>query len=177
MPFPSSPDGPPAPSPSGTKVVGPDTLAEIVSRRQAAGERLVFTNGVFDLLHVGHVRYLAEARALGDALIVAVNADASVRGLKGPLRPIVPEDERMEMLAALAAVDYVTSFGTPTPVPLLEQIRPAIYVKGGDYEIEDLPEAPVVLGYGGHVQVLSLVAGRSSTDIIARIRAAYCPQT
>jgi len=155
-------------------VVGPDTLAEIVSRRQAAGGRLVFTNGVFDLLHVGHARYLAEARALGDALIVAVNTDASVRGLKGPLRPIVPEDERMEMLAALAAVDYVTPFGTQTPVPLLEQIRPSVYVKGGDYRIEDLPEAPVVLGYGGHVQILSLVAGRSSTDIIARIRAAYC---
>ena len=156
------------------KVVGPDALAETVARRQAAGERLVFTNGVFDLLHVGHARYLAEARALGDALIVAVNSDASVRGLKGPRRPIVPEDERMEMLAALGVVDYVTLFGTPTPVPLLQQVRPAIYVKGGDYKISDLPEAPIVQDYGGQVQILSLIAGRSSTDIIAKIRAAYC---
>lgn len=165
-PFPSSHD----------KLREAGVLAEEVARRQAGGERIVFTNGVFDLLHVGHARYLAEARALGDALIVAVNTDASVRGLKGPLRPIVPEAERMEMLAALAAVDYVTPFATATPVPMLEQIRPAVYVKGGDYRVEDLPEAPVVRGYGGRVQILSLVAGRSSTDIIARIRAAYCQE-
>ena len=180
MSSPSLPDfsspAPPEFGAWGAKILDADTLAEAVARRQAAGERIVFTNGVFDLLHVGHARYLAEARALGDALIVAVNTDASVRGLKGPLRPIVPEDERMEMLAALAVVDYVTPFGTPTPVPLLEQIRPAIYVKGGDYQISSLPEAPVVQGYGGHVQILSLVAGRSSTDIIARIRAAYCAE-
>lgn len=158
------------------KCLTPEAVAEAVVRRQAAGERIVFTNGVFDLLHVGHIRYLAEARALGDALIVAVNTDASVRGLKGPLRPIVPEDERMEMLAALACVDYVTPFATPTPVPLLEQIHPLIYAKGGDYQVSDLPEAPVVRGYGGSVHLLSLVAGRSSTNIIAKIRAAYCQE-
>ncbi len=157
-----------------SRVVGLDALADAVARRQAAGERVVFTNGVFDLLHVGHARYLAEARALGDALIVAVNTDASVRGLKGPLRPIVPEAERMEMLAALACVDYVIAFASPTPVPLLERVRPAVYAKGGDYRVEDLPEAPVVRAYGGAVRILSLVAGRSSTDIIARVRAAYC---
>jgi rfaE bifunctional protein nucleotidyltransferase chain/domain len=151
-------------------------LAQTVAQRQEAGERIVFTNGVFDLLHVGHTRYLAEARALGDALIVAVNTDASVRGLKGPLRPIVPESERMEMLLALACVDYVISFASPTPVPLLECIQPLIYAKGGDYRVEDLPEAPVVCSYGGAVHILSLVAGRSSTDIIARIRAAYCQE-
>ena len=156
-----------------SKVVGPDSLADTVARRQNTGERIVFTNGVFDLLHVGHARYLAEARALGDALVVAVNTDASVRGLKGPLRPIVPEDERMEMLAALACVDYVTPFSAPTPVPLLEQVHPALYVKGGDYRVEDLPEAPIVRAYGGRVAILSLTAGRSSTDIIARICAAY----
>ncbi len=171
MPFPSSPDV------SLGKIIGTDTLAEVVARRQATGERLVFTNGVFDLLHVGHARYLAEARALGNGLIVAVNTDESVHRLKGPLRPIVPEDERMEMLAALSVVDYVVPFGTPTPVPLLEHIRPAVYAKGGDYAMADLPEAPVVQGYGGHVQILSLVAGRSSTDIIARIRAAYCAES
>ncbi len=160
----------------GPKVVRPDALAEAVSRRQAGGEWVVFTNGVFDLLHVGHARYLAEARALGDALIVAVNTDASVRALKGPLRPIVPEAERMEMLASLACVDYVVAFASPTPVPLLDWVRPAVYAKGGDYRVEDLPEAPVVRAYGGNVHILSLVAGRSSTDIIARIRAAYCEE-
>ena len=165
-PFPLLPD----------KIIAPSALTQAVARRQANGERIVFTNGVFDLLHVGHARYLAEARALGDALIVAVNTDSSVRGLKGPLRPIVPEEERMEMLAALTAVDYVTPFSTPTPVPLLEAVRPALYVKGGDYTAENLPEAPVVRGYGGHVQILSLVAGRSSTDIIGRVRAAYCQE-
>ncbi len=155
------------------KVVGLDALAKTVARRQAAGERVVFTNGVFDLLHVGHARYLAEARALGDALIVAVNSDESVRGFKDPLRPIVPLAERMEMLASLACVDYVAAFETRTPVPLIEQVRPAIYVKGGDYREEDLPEAVVVRGYGGAVQILSLIAGRSTTNIIARVCAAY----
>ena len=171
-----SPPAPPGLGAGGAKIISLDALAATVARRQAGGERIVFTNGVFDLLHVGHARYLAEARALGDALIVAVNTDESVRGIKGPLRPIVPEDERMEMLASLAAVDYVIPFGTPTPVPLLERVRPALYAKGGDYVISSLPEAPVVQGYGGHVHILSLVQGRSSTDIIARIRAAYCAE-
>lgn len=151
-----------------------EDLREIVQRRQGAGETLVLTNGVFDLLHVGHVRYLTEARALGDALIIAVNSDESVRGFKGPLRPIVPLAERMEMLASLACVDYVVPFASRTPVPLIERVRPLIYAKGGDYSLEDLPEAAVVLGYGGSVQILSLVAGRSTTNIIARVCAAYC---
>ena len=164
LPFPSSDD----------KIIRADVLAEIVARRQESGETVVLTNGVFDLLHVGHVRYLAEARALGDALVIAVNSDESVRGFKDPLRPIVPLAERMEMLAALACGDYVAAFETRTPVPLIEMVRPAIYVKGGDYRITDLPEAVVVQGYGGSVQILSLVAGRSTTNIIARVCAAYC---
>ncbi len=155
------------------KILTADALADIVGRRQAAGEKIVFTNGVFDLLHVGHARYLAEARALGDGLIVAVNSDASVRGFKGDLRPIVPEDERAELIASLAMVDYVTIFGTRTPVPLIEAIKPAVYVKGGDYKIDELPETPVVRAYGGEVRILSLVAGKSSTNIIARICRAY----
>lgn len=155
------------------KILDLRTLAEVVTRRQAGGERVVFTNGVFDLLHVGHARYLAEARALGDALIVAVNADSSVRSFKGILRPIVPEDERAELVASLAAVDYVVIFDTRTPVPVIEAVRPAVYVKGGDYRVEDLPEADVVFGYGGRVEILSLVAGKSSTNIIARICQAY----
>lgn len=155
------------------KIVSQTQLAEIVTRRQAAGERIVFTNGVFDILHVGHARYLAEARALGDALVVAVNTDRSVRGIKGDLRPVVSEEERAEMLGWLSCVDYVTFFETPTPVPLIEAVRPLIYAKGGDYRVEDLPETPVVRGYGGDVHILSLIQGRSTTRIIEKIVAAY----
>lgn len=163
LPFPSSPE----------KLLTAEALAEIVAMRQAHGEKIVFTNGVFDILHVGHARYLAEARELGDALIVAVNTDQSVRGNKGDLRPIVGQDERAEMLGWLAAVDYVTFFETPTPTPLLEQVRPAIYCKGGDYHAEDLPETPVVQAYGGRVQILSLIQGRSTTNIIQKVCAVY----
>jgi len=160
---------------SGPKLATPDGLAALVAARQAAGEVVVFTNGVFDLLHIGHARYLASARTLGDALVIAVNADESVRGFKGDLRPIVPLAERMEMLAALSCVDFVVPFSTRTPVPLIEALRPAVYVKGGDYREEDLPEARVVRGYGGDVRILPFVAGRSTTDIIARVCAAYAP--
>ena len=155
------------------KIKTADELVSLVKLRQERGEKIVFTNGVFDILHVGHIRYLAEARDLGDGLLIAVNADESVRSFKGDLRPIVPLDERMEMLAALACVDYVAPFSTRTPAPLIELIHPAIYVKGGDYTESDLPEASVVRGYGGNVRILSLVAGRSSTNIISRICAAY----
>ena len=164
---------PSVPDKTTDKIKTLEELAPIVAQRQAAGQVVVFTNGVFDLLHVGHARYLAEARALGDALLIAVNADESVRSFKGDLRPIVPLAERMEMLAALACVDYVTLFSTRTPVPLIEALRPAVYVKGGDYREEDLPEAAAVRAYGGDVRLLSLVAGRSSTNIIARVCAAY----
>ena len=157
------------------KIKTADELVALVKLRQECGEKIVFTNGVFDILHVGHIRYLSEARALGDGLLIAVNADESVRSFKGDLRPIVPLDERMEMLAALACVDYVAPFSTRTPAPLIELIHPAIYVKGGDYTESDLPEASVVRGYGGNVRILSLVAGRSSTNIISRICAAYGP--
>ena len=164
----------PCPS-SRDKIKTAEELSALVSARQRGGEKIVFTNGVFDILHVSHIRYLAEARALGDGLLIAVNADESVRSFKGDLRPIVPLDERMEMLAALACVDYVTPFSTRTPIPLIDLIHPAIYVKGGDYSEADLPEASVVRGYGGNVQILSLVAGRSSTNIISRVCAAYGP--
>jgi rfaE bifunctional protein nucleotidyltransferase chain/domain len=153
-----------------------EDLARLVRARQENRERVVFTNGVFDILHVGHLRYLTEARALGEALLVAVNADSSVRQFKGDLRPIVSEDERMELLDALRIVDYVTLFTTRTPVPLIEQVQPALYVKGGDYALEDLPEAPVVQAYGGEVHILSLIAGRSTTNIISKICAAYGSQ-
>ena len=149
-------------------------LAEIVKRRQAAGELIVFTNGVFDILHSGHVRYLAQARDLGQALIVAVNSDSSVRRIKGEKRPIVVEAERAELLNALRCVDYVTYFGTDTPVPLLEKLKPDIYVKGGDYRIEDLPEAPVVKAYGGKVILLPYVEARSTSGIVETVLDRYC---
>ncbi len=157
------------------KIKSAEALVGIVTARQAAGERIVLTNGVFDLLHVGHLRYLTEARALGDALILAVNTDESVRGFKGDLRPVVPLAERMEMLAGLSVVDYVVPFGTRTPVPLIELVRPLVYAKGGDYTLDTLPEAAIVAGYGGTVYILSLVAGRSTTNLIARVCAAYGP--
>lgn len=150
-----------------------DQLAKKVGDRQKAGERVVFTNGVFDILHSGHVRYLGQARELGDALVVAVNSDSSVRRLKGEKRPIVGEAERAELVAALRSVDYVTLFDTDTPVGLIEKVRPAIYVKGGDYSLADLPEAPVVAAYGGEVQLLPFVEGSSTTGIVQRILDRY----
>lgn len=110
-----------------------DALAALVADRQRTGERAVFTNGIFDLLHLGHISYLQRARALGDLLIVGLNSDASTRRLKGPRRPLVPQEERAAVLAALACVDYVTIFDEPTAAPLLAALRPAVYVKGADY--------------------------------------------
>ena len=163
------------------KIVSRDELAREVRDRQAAGERAVFTNGCFDLLHLGHVRYLQQARALGDFLVIGLNSDESARLLKGPGRPLVPQGERAEILAALACVDYVTIFGEATAGPLLELLRPAIYVKGGDYAGSDdgetiipdparLPEAKVVQAYGGLVRLIPYLPGHSTTALIEAIR-------
>jgi D-beta-D-heptose 7-phosphate kinase/D-beta-D-heptose 1-phosphate adenosyltransferase len=119
--------------PLSPKIQDRPSLSAIFRERRAAGERVVFTNGCFDLLHLGHVRYLQEARALGDLLVVGLNSDDSTRALKGPNRPLVPQDERAEVLAALACVDYVTIFEEITAVALVETLRPDVYVKGGDY--------------------------------------------
>ena len=136
----------------------------------------VFTNGVFDLLHVGHLRYLQAARALGDRLVLGVNADASVRRLKGPSRPLISEDERAEMLAGLACVDYVTIFDEPTADALLQAFKPQIYAKGGDYTPDTLPEAPTVRAYGGEIRLVDFVPGRSTTGLVDRIqRGDPCP--
>lgn len=133
----------------------------------AAGKRIVFTNGVFDILHVGHVRYLQAARALGDALLVGVNADESVRRLKGPARPINPENERAEVIAALGCVDGVCVFREDRPDALITAVRPHVHAKGGDYENADaLPETPLVRSLGGEVVLLPLVPGRSTTRLI-----------
>lgn len=144
----------------------------ILNAHRARGEHIVSTNGVFDLLHVGHVRYLQAARALGDLLVVGINSDSGTRRLKGPSRPLVSQEERAELLAAFACVDYVTIFEEETPVALLDILRPDIHVKGGDYRTEDLPETPVVERHGGRVVILPFVAGHSTTELAARIAAA-----
>lgn len=135
------------------------------------GRQLVFTNGVFDLLHAGHVRYLAEARALGDVLIVGVNSDASVRRLnKGPERPLNSAEDRVAVLEALRAVDGAVVFDEDTPIELIQLLRPDVHVKGGDYTKEQLPETAIVEAYGGRVEILPYLDGRSTTDLVRRLR-------
>jgi rfaE bifunctional protein nucleotidyltransferase chain/domain len=137
------------------------------------GRRVVFTNGVFDLLHAGHVAYLEWARAQGDALIVGLNRDESVRALKGAERPLVPFADRAAVLAGLRAVDAVVGFGERTPEVLLDGLRPDIHVKSAQYRIEDLPEREVVASYGGETRLAPHVPGHSSTDLIAEIKRRY----
>jgi rfaE bifunctional protein nucleotidyltransferase chain/domain len=143
---------------------------EIVREARAAGKTVVTTNGCFDILHVGHVRYLEEARRLGDMLIVGVNSDASVRRLKGPQRPVMPDRERAELLAALECVDYVTIFDEDTPCELLEALRPDVHVKGGDYTLDRVVEREVVERHGGRLVVGIQIPAHSTTDIIREIQ-------
>lgn len=152
-------------------VLPTEALAAAVERHRAAGRSVVFTNGCFDVLHLGHVRCLEQARRCGDVLVVGVNSDASVRRLKGPERPVVPEHERAALLAALRPVDLVAVFDEDRPVTLLETVRPDVYVKGGDYTPEMLEETPLVEALGGRVVTLDYLADHSSTEVITRIRA------
>jgi rfaE bifunctional protein nucleotidyltransferase chain/domain len=164
-----------------TKLHDRSALATTLLARKAAGNLVVFTNGCFDLLHLGHVRYLQAARALGDCLVVGINSDASTRMLKGPGRPLVTQEERAEVVAALACVDYVTIFEETTAVTLVETLRPDVYVKGGDYaatgaadqiagiDYAKLPEAAPVLAYGGQVRLIPYLPGHSTTALIERI--------
>ncbi|MEP6754081.1 MAG: D-glycero-beta-D-manno-heptose 1-phosphate adenylyltransferase [Chthonomonadales bacterium] len=152
-----------------SKIFLREALVTEVARLKVSGKSVVFTNGCFDILHVGHARYLEAAREVGDVLIVGVNSDKSVRRLKGPLRPLVPEDERSEMLAHLDSVSYVCLFDEERPDALIDALKPNIHVKGGDYREEDLPEAEVVRRNGGRVLIMPLVEGKSTTNIIARI--------
>ena len=148
--------------------------ARVVSWREA-GERIVFTNGCFDLLHVGHVTYLAAARALGDRLVVGLNDDESVRRLKGTERPLQPLADRAAILAALRAVDLVVPFAEDTPLELIRALRPDVLVKGGDYAADDVVGAREVRASGGRVEILPFVRGRSTTDLVARLRASAPP--
>jgi len=149
------------------------TIAEavaLVARLRAAGKTIVFTNGVFDLLHPGHARYLQHARALGDALIVGVNSDRSVRANKGPSRPITPEDERAEVLAALACVDAVVIFDAETPHDVIAALQPDVLVKGADWAADAIVGRDIVEARGGKVVRVPVEAGYATTAIIARIR-------
>jgi D-glycero-beta-D-manno-heptose 1-phosphate adenylyltransferase len=148
------------------------TLEEIILLRAGLrnlGRRVVFTNGCFDILHVGHVRYLNQARSLGDALVVAVNSDRSVREIKGESRPVVPEAERAEVIAALACVDYVFIFDDPTPKRVIDAIVPDVLVKGADWGISDIVGRDAVENAGGVVLNVPLVEGTSTTEIIHRV--------
>ena len=145
-------------------------LLRVRAELRAAGRRLVFTNGCFDILHVGHVRYLAAARALGDALLVAVNSDRSVRALKGPGRPVMNEAERTEMLAALSSVDFVTVFDEESPRRLISELLPDVLVKGGDYALDEIHGREEVEAAGGQVLALPFVEGASTTNIIEKIK-------
>ncbi len=152
------------------------TLDEALAWREeqrAAGKRVVFTNGCFDVLHAGHVEYLAWARDQGDALIVGLNEDDSVRRIKGPARPIVPFADRAKMLSALRSVDAVVGFGERAPEVLLDKLGPDVHVKSAQYREEELPERDVVLAHGGVIKLAPHVDGVSTTDLIARILKSY----
>ena len=146
-----------------------DKLTEIIERLKGEGKRIVFANGCFDILHVGHVRYLHGARSLGDALVVAVNSDASIETLKKRNKPITPERERVEILESLEAVDFVTVFDEPTVDSLLLKLKPHVQAKGTDYTEENVPERETVLSYGGEIAIVGDPKDHSSTAIIERI--------
>ena len=151
------------------KVLSPEKMLGERLRLRSAGVRLVFTNGVFDLLHVGHVRYLTEARALGDALVVAINSDRTVRDLKGPGRPVFDQAERAEILAALRVVDYVVVFDDVSPRKLIATLLPDVLVKGGDYQLDQIHGREEVEAAGGKVISLPFVKGASTTVLIERM--------
>ena len=155
----------------GTHIVTVQELIALLTRQKEQGARVVFTNGCFDLLHVGHIRYLQAARALGDVLVVGVNSDASVRLLhKGPDRPFMPDEQRMEVLSALSCVDYVVKFEEPDPLFLIEAIQPNVLVKGGDWPTDQIVGQSSVEARGGTVVSIPLVPEVSTSRIIERIR-------
>ena len=159
----------------GPKLRTLEALVELRAEWALAGRRVVWTNGCFDLLHIGHIRSFQEAKSLGDILVVGLNSDASVRAIKGPLRPVVCQDDRAEMVAALESVDFVTIFDESDPVAAISKLRPDIHCKGADYAdgLRPVPEREVVESYGGEIRFLPLHEGRSTSGLISRIAAAY----
>ena len=153
-----------------TKILNLEEMLEVRKRLRSEGKRLVFTNGVFDLLHVGHVRYLAEGRKLGDALVVAINSDRAVRELKGESRPVFNEDERAEILAALRMVNFVIIFDDLSPRSLIASLLPDVLVKGGDYQLHEIHGREEVEAAGGRVVSLPFIDGASTSSIIERMQ-------
>lgn len=153
------------------RVVTDRELVDLVAADRREGRTIAFANGCFDILHVGHVRYLDGARREGDRLVVAVNDDASVRGLKGPGQPVLTADARAELVAALRAVDYVVTFSEPTVERLLRLIEPDVHCKGTDYTVDTVPEREIVRGYGGRVAIVGDPKDHSTTDLLRRLRA------
>jgi D-beta-D-heptose 7-phosphate kinase/D-beta-D-heptose 1-phosphate adenosyltransferase len=145
-----------------------DDIEQALAPLKAEGKKIVFTNGCFDLLHVGHVRYLQEAKSLGDVLVVGVNSDASVKRLKGPTRPVQIEADRAEILAALGCVGFTVIFTDDTPETLIHKVKPDILVKGGDWKIEQIVGGTFVAGYGGQVMSLQFIDGKSTTKLIEK---------
>jgi|TARA_R110002124_G_scaffold115103_3_gene270793 D-glycero-beta-D-manno-heptose 1-phosphate adenylyltransferase len=156
-----------------SKIQDLTTAIETVSAWQKDGEKVVFTNGCFDIVHLGHIDYLEKARALGNRLVLGLNTDASVSRLKGPLRPVVNQYARARLMAALAFVDAVILFDEPTPSELIETVKPDILVKGDDYTVENIAGADFVLSRGGEVKTISLVKGYSTSSLIEKIKKGY----
>ena len=159
------------------KIKETKTLLRIIKDLKAKGKRIVFTNGCFDLLHIGHIRYLEEAKALGDVLVIGVNSDSSVRKLKGPQRPILPEEERTEILSGLGCVDYITLFDEIDPLKLITSLQPNVLVKGGDWTKEQTVGREVVERSGGEVVILPFVQGASTSNLIETILKKYEKRT
>lgn len=159
------------------KIKDKESLRAILEGLKAKGKRIVFTNGCFDLLHIGHIRYLEEAKSFGDILVVGLNSDRSVQRLKGPDRPILPEGERAEILSGLGCVDYVTVFDEPTPLELISSLQPHILVKGGDWTKETTVGREVVEKLGGEVIILPFVEGSSTSNLIETILERYEKRT
>ena len=157
------------------KVVTREVLQRECERLRREGKRIVFTNGCFDIIHAGHARYLARARSMGDVLVIGLNADESVRGIKGALRPINPENERAEVLAALASLDYVALFDEPDPAGIIGEVQPDVLVKGGDWPVEAIVGADQVQARGGKVVSIPFEVESSTTRIVDRILARHAP--
>ena len=156
-----------------SKLMARDDLEALLEKTRSPARPVVFTNGCFDLLHVGHVRYLTAARALGGLLVVGLNSDESVRQIKGPLRPIIGQEQRAEVLSGLACVDYVTIFDEPDPFTLIQALQPDVLVKGADWGLSEIIGADAVMSRGGRVERISIVPGASTSDIIEKIVERY----
>ena len=156
-----------------SKILILSDLVQAVEGLRKAGKRIVFTNGCFDILHVGHVRYLAAARSKGDALVLGLNSDASVKSIKPDKRPIVDQDQRAEVLSGLACVDYITIFDEPDPLALIRTIKPDVLIKGADWEEAEIIGSDVVKSYGGNVVRIEVVPGISTSRIIEKILKVY----